>query len=328
MVKRKRTSPRTKPPDTRSKQATTSTSRLFSLSNELRFIIWKTVVADPILLFPTDARNKAPAQITAVRSVALDSDDREYACDEDHQCPVSVRRTEPRKTGPLSWMRANRQVYTEALPLVYANMSLHICDPMVLRALLKRISKLEPTSIRSLSICLKVKIERGDQGVFTFAHSTDHGGHLWSGHRACCCWWCSATRRLPQGGEAMDLEFPALKELRLRVCFTCQENQGNDRPSSSRAEDPSCLTWMEEEGSVQSLVDHLSEQMPLRLFKGGREKRVEVRFAVNSIQHNPMNKCPLPNAPCWCTSRCLDEATLPAALFTRLIRASLSPGDV
>lgn len=326
MVKRKRTSPRIKAPGIGSKHATTPPSRLFSLPDELRFMIWEAVVADPILLLGTDARRKAPAQVTAVRSVALDPYDREYACDEDHQCLVGT--WESGKTGPLSWMRANKQIYTEALPLVYANMSLHICDSMVLTAILRGISKLEPISIRSLSICLKVKIERGDQGVFTFAHNADHGGHIWSAHRACCCWWCCATRRLPQNGKAMGLKLPALKELRLRVCFTCQENQGNDRPSSSRGEEPSCLKWREGEGSVQSLIDRLVEEMPLRMFKGGREKRVEVRFAVNSIQHNPMNKCPHPDTPCWCTSRCLDEATLPTALFTRLIRARLSPEDV
>lgn len=136
-----------------------------------------------------------------------------------------------------------------------------------------------------------------------------------------------------RAGNLRFVASPSLEDIRSRVHFTCKENQGNDRPLLNRRTNdrrtrgrlfgrpmnPPPLKWRGVEGSVQSLADHLSGQMPLPM-------RVELRLMLGGIEHNPENYCPRSNDQCWCTSRCLDKASLPTALITSLIRTSLSQG--
>lgn len=235
MPKRKRTSSNVDLASTKAKKLTSPSSPLLSLPEELRRMIWKAVVDTPILLYGSDFSQGAPVQITAIRSLALDPQYVKHPCDKNHQAPRSAKKR--KGPGPLSWLRTNKQIHAEAQPVIYANMSLHICQPMVLAAVLANTSNLQSRTVRSLSICMKIQIEHNLRDGFLFAHVPNHAGHRWARGRACLCPWCFATASLPQNGKLMDQVLPGLKELRLRVYFTCRENQGNQRPVIGRLRD-------------------------------------------------------------------------------------------
>lgn len=147
MAKRMRTSSGTNASGAESEHAS-PTSPLLSLPSELRFMIWKAVVADPLLLIPTGYAfftGSEGWQVSGIRPVALDPDYLNHSCSQDHQSRTARRKRN--KNDPLRWLRTNRQIYTEARPLVFANLSLHICDSLVRAALVGRKAKLEPSLI-------------------------------------------------------------------------------------------------------------------------------------------------------------------------------------
>lgn len=312
-------------------------------------MIWKAVIGtDPILLRGRSYTRGAPIQVTALGSIALSPTYIDGRCRDLHRHPVPKftrpRKKTPKTPGPLSWLRTNRQINTEAQPIVYTNLHLHICDALVFSAFLSLQppeSILRPSTIRSLSFCLKIKIQSDFRDGFSFARGVDHGAHGWGTSylgTGCLCPSCFAL----WGLKTDVTDQLSARELRLRVYFTCRQGQGNERPVIGqladgrlrkgrlyRPKDPTPLVWVDNDGgSIEELVEHLCDEMPLRIFSGGGGKMesVDVRFCTERIEHDSRNECPHPRDRCWCIGRSIDEETLPRIALVREIERRLTGG--
>ncbi|KAJ5745895.1 hypothetical protein N7520_011077 [Penicillium odoratum] len=304
-----------------------SISRLLSLPQEIRYLNWEAVVADPILV-GVKARRGAPMQVMDVWSVALGPEWASQRCDKWH-CPARHKK-KTRGTGPLSWLRTNRQIYNEAQSVLYDNMSFLICDPIVLETILSDQlpkSSLKPETISSLSFCQKLLIEHDRGDGFTFMKGPlSHSNLYWM--------WCFAWKRLPEDGETLDKRMIMHKEVRIRMYFSCQG--GNDRlvighfkdggPKKGvlyRPRDARLLVCQDDEESVGEVGKALCEKMPLNMFKSGSEKYVQVQIHLDSIHHNDQNKCGHPCDVCWCKKREIDGDIFPGTALTSAVRRHL-----
>lgn len=136
--------------------------------------------------------------------------------------------TKLKTAGPLDWLGTNRQIYSEAQPIVYGNLSLLICDVLNLSAFMSQSPEtiIKPSMVRSLSFCIKLQISSDLLDGFSFGYADTH---KWQRRgNACMCPWCFAA-----GGEILANAaetFTALRELRLRIYVCCAGGAANIRP--------------------------------------------------------------------------------------------------
>lgn len=318
-----------------SKTRKPQTCRLLSLPAEIRTMIWKAVVGpDPILLYGKSYTVGGAMEVETLTSISLSSTYANYGCDDLHlpelpKPPPRPRRKTCQALGPLSWLRTNQQIYTEAKPIIHSNANLQICDPFVFVAFLRKTPKsvIQPETLRSLSLCLKIKIETNLRDGFSFAQEVSHGGHRWGAehmneYESCCCPWCFALHTLRP--ELTD-KLLSLRELRLRICFSCTFDQGNMRPITHspdgrleigqlyRPKSPIPLVWVDQHKRIEELAENLCNEKPLKIFcEAGRAlESVDVQFCTENIQHDVENRCPQPHDTCWCRGRSINEQTLP-----------------
>jgi hypothetical protein len=324
-------------------------SKLLSLPLEVRHMIWKAVIGtDQILLYGRSYTTGAPMKVTKLGSITLPPTYLDRGCGDlhQHQPPKSHTKSstkskstrpskKPKIPGPLSWLRTNRQIHAEAQPILHANLRLHICDSLVFAALLSQPpeSLLRPSTIRSLSFCLKLKIESDLRDGFSFCPSALSQG--WeTGHGACLCPWCFALGSLANN---LSDQFPALRELRLRIIFRCRRGQGNTRPvigrlANGRARkgllyrprNPSALVCVDGSDRIEDFVKELCGQRPLRAFQGMKWEAVDLRFCTERIEHDPGNECPHPRD--WCIGRRMDEDSLQRSGIAQEIKKRLMSG--
>jgi len=241
-------------------------------------------------------------------------------CRYDHQDPLFKSNSKPTRpstnvkvAGPLSWLRTNRQIFTEAQHIAYSNLTLHICDSLVRSGFLCRppATTLKSATIRSLSFCQKLKIESDLHDGFSIARGVSHGAHSWGNEfkgGACMCAWCYALSNIE---EASIGQFPAMRELRLRMYFMCKRGQGNERPVVGQLADgrprkgqlyrpkaSTPLVWVGHSARIKELVDLLCKEMPLHIFSGRQIGSIDVQFYTESIENGAKNQCPHPRDRC------------------------------
>ncbi|KAK2756100.1 hypothetical protein FQN54_005507 [Arachnomyces sp. PD_36] len=305
------------------------TCHLLSLPPELRSMIWEAVIGtDLIFLYGRSFTRGAPVQISSLTSIFL-SPDQAGPC---HK-PLTQKSSKlpksrnPKTPGVLSWLRTNRQIYTEAEPIILSQSSLHICDALVFSAFLSipLKSTIKPENLQSLSICIKATVESDLRDGFLLSRVESHGIHRWGrpgGH--CCCPWCFA-----RGSIDPELigKLTSLRELRLHVYFWCRSMQGNERPVIGhfadgrprkgqlyRPENPVPLTWVDGRERVdEELAERLCNDTPLQLFSKVRDRlqSVDVQFHTGKIQHNDSNVPRDSRDKCWCLGRSINEQTFP-----------------
>lgn len=203
---------------------------LLSLPPEIRFMIWEYVLGNSVLL----------RSLIAAASV----DPSKLSCLEYHA--KALGQTEncsslfEKRPGLLSWLRTNRQIHTEAQPLVYQNICLHVCFPMDLRHLLSfstSTSKFRIKDIQCLSVCTNIGIYHDLHDGFTIKppernYQRDPFIPKHSLPMRCYgAWrWSQFDEDLPHDGKTLDERMPGLKEVRVRLYFTCLSHQVNNRP--------------------------------------------------------------------------------------------------
>jgi len=283
-------------------------SMLLSLPVEIRTLIWKTVIeADPILLYETHKSELSIGTITALSSR-----------------PLTAPRIKGKPTSKgLAWLRTNRQIYTEAQPLLANHLDLVINHEFVFRAFIIRSPKLslDPLRLRNLTFCLNVEIESDlRDGFYTSEYS--RFGNGWAHRRLdCSCPYCSQFRVIDNAKDRL----PALRQLNVVITFTCGGwgGQGNQRPVIGtfangrprmgqlyRPKNPSALVLKNSKAKMASFAGELYKQMPLRFFHGMMLERVLVVFNTDRIKHNKDNECSHPRDRCWCIGRSIAEQSL------------------
>lgn len=237
--------------------------------------------------------------------------------------------------------------HTEAQSVFYHNLSLHISDPLLFEAVVSdRLPKkgLKPEILRSLSFCLRIKLDYDTDKGYSFATDVDHQGKFWSRYHPgllslCSCIWCCANTRFPEDGTELDRHFPNVKEVRLRTYFTCRERHYNYRLTIPRRElirlrngglvwpvSPSPWVWTGDRGRIKALFDDLWNSRPLGVFKGGQSKSVVVDFATRCMEHNLANELPHLHDACWYMLS-VDLRSIPRASVTEAITAQISGAE-
>ncbi|KAJ5280744.1 hypothetical protein N7478_006116 [Penicillium angulare] len=293
-------------------------SSLLSLPPEIRLMIWQYVLGNSILV--------------TSRGVITDVDPHKSSCLEYHgKRSQNVRKKPP---GLLSWLCTNRQIHTEVQPRVNQFISWQTCDRIDWEHLVSfpnSTAQFRLDNIQCLSVCQHIVIEHDLQDGFNIKLSKDGSGRGredW--------WWCTFDKAFPIDGESLDKRMPGLKEVRVRLFFTCRRRQGNDRPVIGqykngrpkvgqlyRPKNPAPLICQDNDETVKELGRRVCEEPPLRMFKGGKRKSVELIFQLDRIEHDENNQPPSPHDVCWCKKRRIDDSAFPRTLLTSVIKEQL-----
>jgi hypothetical protein len=309
-------------------------SPLLSLLPEIRYMIWKAAVAmDPILLLGRAYTSGAPIQALSLASTSLPPSSPPSKCRDLHQYPSSKSKTnrskKPRAPTPLSWLRTNRQIYTEARSILYEHMTVHFCNVFTFNALFlqPRTSIIHPALLRSLSFCLTLVIDSDLRDGFRLSRAPGiaHGWETGHGRGVCCCPFCFANFASFATGSVDDVmdKLPAVRELRLRIEFRCRWGQGNVRPVVGqfangrvrkghlyRPRNPVPLVCVDDRATVVEFVREFCGLWPLKIFEGRKMEVACVDFSTEGIKHDPRNECPHPSDRCWCRGRNIDKESL------------------
>ncbi|KAJ6135903.1 hypothetical protein N7512_001063 [Penicillium capsulatum] len=243
-------------------------------------MISKAVMDLPIILLASEYSKYHSCQSITVVSKALGPEYIETSCRKLHSTGSSIALADP---GPLSWLRTNRQIYTEAQTVVYESLSLHFCDPRLLETMqLQRTptQKLQYETFRSLSFCLQVELVHDKSEGYRFATNVEYGVRWWSriikdDHGYCGCYWC-----IPPNGTEMDELFPELKEVRFHVYFLCRPHYDDPQPTVDQGSSG-------DHENMRKLVNDLLDERPLGMFKGGRPKSGGDRLRAAGYRAQP-----------------------------------------
>lgn len=166
-------------------QPTYQPSRLLSLPLEIRLLIWKaTMPSTPLLIYPTHKPFGKPLGPFCVNCVHPTPDYLQNSCFRRHN-PLygpGVVPVRPR-THPESWLLADRQIYTEAYPLLTAaRLRIHTCRPLALVGYLAcpPVASPQPAAVRSLTFCQSISIRPVKNGYML--GDMDPEMWVWRGH--------------------------------------------------------------------------------------------------------------------------------------------------
>ncbi|KAJ5172397.1 hypothetical protein N7492_004990 [Penicillium capsulatum] len=216
-------------------------------------MISKAVMDLPIILLASEYSKYHSCQSITVVSKALGPEYIETSCRKLHSTGSSIALADP---GPLSWLRTNRQIYTEAQTVVYESLSLHFCDPRLLETMqLQRTptQKLQYETFRSLSFCLQVELVHDKSEGYRFATNVEYGVR----------WW-SRIIKDDHGGQAVDSGVGVAG--------------GRVHPHASFTGDHE---------NMRKLVNDLLDERPLGMFKGGRPKSGGDRLRAAGYRAQP-----------------------------------------
>ena len=203
-------------PRRRAKRSPLGPCPLWSVPAEVRCIVWSHVVGSgPVILFGTRYSNGAPVSIERLASRLLLTEEFEQACDRHHK-----GRTQPKKRRlRLSWLRTCKQIYEEAKPVVFSNMTIHFCDPMVYSRFMEIVLEFTKKVIRSLEFGSKITIKPdGADGLLpTFSRTwkDSHRDPLFP--YPCTCPFCFVTSPIN-----LKQYLPSLRDLCLMIFFQCR----------------------------------------------------------------------------------------------------------
>lgn len=289
--------------------------------------MWKYAAGpEPILLYKTGFTGSAPSEITGLAAKFLPPLHREMTCGR-HFDAKNHRQTEPRFS--LSWLRTCRGIYEEARPVIFASMTLHFCDSLMVSTFLKMVPESTIRLIRSLEFGLGVVVETDGRDGFSFAPPSQARQFQWGWeihHRGLClCPWCFFA-----GSMSLEGKFRALRYLDVVIYTTCKVGQGNDNNNAQQqttplrsglvrivsTDDPKnrpAMALLDGPDQWTEYVDILCGVRPLNFFArsnlGASLRSVRVDFCTDRIKHDQFNKCIYPRK-CWCVGRRLDKDSL------------------
>lgn len=263
-------------------------------------------------------------------SISLNPDDIRGTCSSNHQEQGPEKDGKPGKlvlrpkgTGAVSWLRTNRQIYTEAKAIVYANLKFHICCPLVFSGLITppRKSLARYPNNRSLSFCLRATVEYDERGFRLGRGERQHGLETRHGSFGCCCCpFCFAVESMERelGKQLMNIA-----ELSLRVYFKCKRAQQGVGTAEDWARMPDSLPCVDGEQNVDGFVKAFCEQRPLSLFMKRKIERVNVVMVCERIEHAVRDE----KESCWCRGKSVDDEKLKTLDVANKIRTRLMRGD-
>ncbi|KAH8811637.1 hypothetical protein F5884DRAFT_854977 [Xylogone sp. PMI_703] len=307
-------------------------SLLLSLPAEVRRMIWETVINSQIVqlcedqeYFMTHAYLK-PGKLKAIVLPPGPVDER-CGSDPNKKSSLTTRSKKYTVPGLLSWLRTNRQIYTEAKPLIQANLNLHFCYDIALAGFLALPpdSHFKLSQIRSISICQKITVASDLRDGFSFARGVPQGvlDHSVTCNRRGVCVWCDNFGSQTASTLVLADRLPALRELRVWIYFECQNGQGNTRPIIGqhsnrqpkrgqlyRPKDPVPMTCTDDEQMVKWFAKVLCAKKRLQIFTtAAKLDFVQVNLHEN-IKHLPSNRPPHARDKCWCIGRKIDKPAL------------------
>lgn len=305
-------------------------------------MIWKAVAttSEPILLYPSSFTFGAPAKVAKFR-FALPPPA--------HTKKRKLRssKSEPVDVDPLTWLLANRQIYSEARPIFFANLSLRIGDVLSLSAFLSQTPQtpIKPSMVQSLSFDLELAINADirDKSIpiysdfcdgFSFARS---GNHTWERNPGCMCPYCFAASSSILANAAEHLT--ALRELRLRVSVGCTDGPANERtlinwrgpgfqrhPKLYRPRGEPALVCKDNSEQIADFAKWVCTQAPLRVISKVKLDAVGVQFTVEKIEHDDLVTL-RGNDRCWCKSWAVDKESIESCGIAVEIKRRLMSGD-
>ncbi|KAG4441568.1 hypothetical protein IFR05_002953 [Cadophora sp. M221] len=318
---------------------------LLSLPPEIRNKIFKAVVtSDLILIFDKNWHRKPrcqpPRTITTwpecFYSVSISPTHDNQECTSQYQ----RERKGSKAPGALSWLRTNKQIHTEAQSIVYQNLNIHIANRFILAGLLYPPDRqtFKFSNIRSLSLCLTMRITTDHRDGFLFDEISRFSGLCSTFHSAGCpCNECTIFKNGDSTGS-----FVSLRELNVQVSFACLEGNSrpvlgyfaNGRPRYAKLYRPMQLKPLVHTGhptSIEFFAINFCRHMAVNCFKGrfGKEIALNVDFLTGRIVHDPTNVCGHPrDRGCWCFGRMIDEEDFRKTGLLDRIKAKLLNGPM
>lgn len=265
---------------------------------------------------------------------------------------------------PLIWLLASRQIYAEARPVFYANVSLRFDDIHCLAAFMFQSPEpfIKPSMVQSLSLDLNLPINADVRDKFSpefsdhcdgfyFARSVNHGwerlvnvsNNWWRRVYICMCPFCYATSSSMLANSAEH--FTALRELRLRISVGCTHGEANERRMVGRCghrirfgpggrrfgkllrpRDADSLVCKDDSEQIAAgFVEWLCTQVPLRSISKVKLNVVDVRFSVEKIIHD--GSVGRGGDRCWCEDRTVDRESIESCGFAEKLKRRLMNGD-
>ncbi|KFY08081.1 hypothetical protein V492_06547 [Pseudogymnoascus sp. VKM F-4246] len=281
---------------------------LLTLPSEVRCMIWEAVAlcSGPILVCADSFTHGPLAQVARFR----------YTIPAPAPPPTYKRRRFPNPGGkratkqaierdirgaalktanPLTWLLANRQIYTEARPIFYANVCLGFNDPVCLASFMFETADIfiKPSMVKSISLDLRLAIDANPR----------------------------------------DKTFPPFSDKCDEFSFSRAVKYGWERPVELQQHPKSAnvLVCKDNREQIAGFSKWLCAQVPLRVFSKVRLHAVDVQFSLEEIESNPSfhgrGYLGLDYRGCWCDNSMVDKESIESCGIAEEIKRLLMNGD-